>query len=120
MFREESKKLKNRALRQTRTRRKIAAKSDRPRLVVFRSLKHFYAQIIDDKIGKTLCAASDAEAAELKGKKPVEIAREVGKLIATKALAKKIKKVVFDRGNYKYHGRVAAAAEGARDGGLKF
>jgi len=70
-------------------------------------------------MGKTICSASDSELKDVKIK-PVEIAKEVGKLIATKALAKKVEKVVFDRGNYKYHGRVAAAADGAREGGLKF
>lgn len=119
MLREESKKLKNKALRSSRTRRKLSINSGLPRLSIFRSLKHLYIQIIDDKQGKTLCAASDAEIKD-QNKKPVELAMEVGKLIAEKAVAKKVGNVVFDRGSYKYHGRVKAAAEGAREGGLKF
>jgi len=82
-----------------------------PRLCVFRSSKHIYAQIIED--GKTIVSASDSE---IKSKDPAL----VGKLIAEKALTKKIDKVVFDRGGYKYHGKVKALAEGARAGGLKF
>ena len=108
-----------RALRTHRTRAGIKAKSNLPRLSVFRSLKHFYAQIIDDKQGKTICAASDKEI-DAKGKKPVEIAAEIGKILGKKAVEKKVLKVVFDRGNYKYHGQVKAAADGAREGGLKF
>jgi len=89
---------------------------------VFRSLKHIYAQIIDDTIGHTLVAASTLEIPkeQLVGKTKVEQAYMVGKLIAEKALKKGITKVVFDRGGYKYHGRVKALAEGAREGGLLF
>lgn len=107
-------------LRKRRTRAKIVGKADVPRLSVNRSLKHFYIQIIDDMKGVTLCAADDREIKSAKGKKPVEIAAAVGALIAAKAKAKKISKVVFDRGSYQYHGRVKAAADGAREGGLKF
>jgi len=89
-------------------------------LCVFRSLRHIYAQLIDDKEGKTLVSASDLEIKKKKGVKKTEIAKEVGKLIAKKAVAQKIKKVVFDRGGYKYHGRVKNLADGAREGGLEF
>jgi len=95
---------------------------ERPRLCVYRSLKHIYAQIIDDIEGKTLVAASTLDPA-LKGtvkSSNKEAAKKVGELIAQKALDKGIKKVVFDRGGYKYHGRVAALAEGAREKGLEF
>lgn len=109
----------NRLRRLQRTRKKIAAYSTFPRLSVFRSLKHLYLQVIDDAQGKTLCSASDAEVTA-KGKKPVEVAAEVGKLLAKKALEKKVGQVVFDKGSYKYHGQVKAAAEAAREGGLKF
>ncbi|MEK7159085.1 MAG: 50S ribosomal protein L18 [Patescibacteria group bacterium] len=91
----------------------------RPRLSVFRSLKHFSAQIIDDQKSQTLCAVHDREL-KLTGKKPVEIAYAVGEELGKRALAKKIESVVFDRGSYQYHGRIKAAAEGARAAGLKF
>ena len=105
--------------RRNRIRAKIQGTKDKPRLNVFRSLKHVYLQLIDDQNGKTLVAANDSELKSKKGKKS-EKAKEVGKLLAQKALAKKIKKVVFDRAGYKYLGRVKAAAEGAREGGLEF
>lgn len=88
-----------------------------PRLSVFRSNKFTYAQIIDDEKGQTLASASDLQAKE-PGK--LKRAKEVGEILAQKALKKGIKKVVFDRGSYKYHGRVQALAEGAREGGLEF
>ncbi len=93
--------------------------AERPRLVVFRSLKHITAQVIDDKAGKTLASASDAE---LKGKAGTksERAAAVGKLIAEKAVAKKITTVVFDRGGYLFHGRVKILADAARQAGLTF
>jgi len=118
MKREE--KVKRREKRKKRTRAKTFGTKERPRLCVFRSLKHIYAQIVDDTEGKTLVSASDLELKKKKGMKKVEIAKEVGKLIAKKALEKKIEKVSFDRSGYKYHGRVKALAEGAREGGLKF
>lgn len=99
--------------------------ANRPRLSVFRSNKYIYGQIVDDKKGQTLVAASDlvmkqsSNRAMKKGSK-IERAREVGKILAEKALKKEIKSVIFDRGPYKYHGRVKALAEGAREGGLKF
>ena len=109
--------------RHKRVRKKVFGTPERPRLNVFRSLKHIYAQIIDDTVGHTLVAASTLDPelrGKLNGKTKTEKAREVGLLIAKRALAKGIKKVVFDRGGYKYHGRVKALAEGAREGGLEF
>ena len=108
-----------------RLRRKIRIKSRilgtkiRPRVAVFRSLKSISAQIIDDAVGKTLAAASEKDIKLKKGKK-VEKATAVGKALAEKAVAKGIKKVVFDRANKKYHGRVKALADGLREGGLEF
>jgi len=91
----------------------------KPRLVVYRSLKHIYAQIIDDQLRKTIVSASDMKMnKEQKTKKM--LAREVGKEIAQKALAKNIKTITFDRAGYRYHGRVKELAEGAREGGLQF
>ncbi|AEB12445.1 50S ribosomal protein L18 [Marinithermus hydrothermalis] len=103
--------------RKFRTRNKIK-RSGRLRLSVHRSLKHIYAQIIDDEKGHTLVASSSL-ALKLSGTK-TEVARKVGEDIAKKALEKGITKVVFDRGPFKYHGRVKALAEGAREGGLEF
>jgi large subunit ribosomal protein L18 len=106
-----------------RTRNKIRAVSDRPRLSVFRSAKHIYAQVIDDRTGTTVASASSAalSAGETKpqGTKS-DIATLVGKAIAEAALAKGVKQVVFDRGSFIYHGRVKALAEAAREGGLDF
>ena len=106
--------------RQSRTRYKIASTAARPRLSVFRSGKHIYAQVIDDRQAATLASASTAEK-EGKGKGyNVEAAGIVGKKIAERALAKGIKQVVFDRGGYIYHGRVKALADAARESGLEF
>jgi len=116
-------KIQKRERKKKKVRSKIKAISDRPRLSVFRSLKHIYAQIIDDKKGHTLVSASSMEVLKnLKEKKlkKKEIAYEVGKLLAKKAKKIGIKKIVFDRGPYKYHGRVKALAEGARKEGLEF
>lgn len=116
-------KIQKRERKKKKVRAKIKAVSDRPRLSVFRSLKHIYAQIIDDKRGHTLASASSIEVLKnLKEKKlkKKEIAYEVGKLLAKKAKKIGIKKIVFDRGPYKYHGRVKALAEGARKEGLEF
>lgn len=88
------------------------------RISVFRSNRHIYAQLIDDKRGKTLVSASDFEIKDIKDRK--KIAFDVGKLLAQKAKKGKVAIVVFDRGHYKYHGIVRALAEGAREGGLKF
>lgn len=112
-------KLKRKQRRATRTRKKIMAQKDRARLAVFRSNKYIYAQIIDDMKGATLVAASEKDL-EAKGMTKIQKAEEVGKSIAKKAVTKKITKVVFDKGSYRYHGRVKALAEGARAGGLIF
>lgn len=111
-----TRKLELAKLRAKRTRARISGTKERPRLSVKRSLKHIYAQLIDDKNGITLVSASDKEITT-KGK-PVEIAKEVGKKLAEKAVATGLKEAVFDRGAYRYHGRVAALADGAREGGI--
>lgn len=123
-------KVERRLRRKRRIRKKIWGTSERPRLSVFRSKKEIYAQIIDDSVGHTLVACSSLtpeirekikelkEKGEIKNK--IDIARLVGKYLAEKAKAKGINKVVFDRGGYKYHGRVKALADGAREGGLEF
>mgnify|MGYP001054038710 FL=1 len=103
--------------RHKRVRAKVSGTAQRPRLNVFRSEKNIYAQVIDDVAGVTLCSASSLKLASGSNK---EAAREVGKAVAKAALAKGIEEVVFDRGGYLYHGRVAELAEGAREGGLKF
>ena len=107
-----------------RIRRKLSGTAERPRLAVFRSVKHIYAQIIDDAVGHTLAAASSNEKGDAKsGTKSggnVAGAKAVGKLLAQRAQEKGVKTVVFDRGGYLYHGRVKALAEAAREGGLKF
>jgi len=104
--------------RHKRIRAKITGTGERPRLCVFKSEKHIYCQLIDDKKGKTIAMASDRELK--KSEKKVIIAFEVGKLIAGKSKDLKIEKVVFDRGGYRFHGNVKSLAEGAREGGLKF
>ncbi|MGY4706440.1 50S ribosomal protein L18 [Candidatus Bipolaricaulota sp. J31] len=114
-----------RKIRHRRVRKKISGTSERPRLFVFKSLRHIYAQIIDDSPpqgSRTLVAAStlDPELRERIKSDNIEAAREVGKLIARRALEKGIKKVVFDRGGYPYHGKVKALAEAAREEGLEF
>jgi large subunit ribosomal protein L18 len=112
-------KIKRYNQRKRRVRAKIAGTEARPRLSVFRSNSHIYAQIINDDKGVTLVASSDVKTEKGKMKK-VGIATQVGEDIAKKALAKKIKTVVFDRNGFMYHGRVKAVAEGARKGGLVF
>jgi large subunit ribosomal protein L18 len=127
------KKQEKRKRRHKKVRAKVSGTKEKPRLCVFRSNLHIYAQLIDDEKGETLLSVSDLELkkkiekGKVKSEKKEEarsgrkaIAYKVGKLIAEKALKKKIKKVVFDRGGYKYQGRVKALAEGAREGGLKF
>jgi large subunit ribosomal protein L18 len=109
--------------RHVRVRRKIAGTSNVPRLCVFRSLKHIYAQIIDDDAGDTLVSASTLDAdvrQHVDGLTKVEQAKLVGKRLAEKALSKGVKRVVFDRGGYVYHGRVKALADASREGGLVF
>jgi large subunit ribosomal protein L18 len=114
------KKISKREKRKLRIRRKVFGTKERPRLCVFRSNKHIFVQIVDDTEGKTLVSAKDQELKLNEKKSRAEISFEVGKLIAKKALEKGIKKVIFDRSGYKYHGRVKALAEGARAGGLEF
>ncbi len=109
--------------RHARVRKKLSGTTARPRFCVFRSLSHIYAQVIDDTAGQTLISASDLDS-EVKDKvaekKKRESAEIVGSLAAQRALSKGIKKVVFDRGGYQYHGRVKALAEAARKAGLEF
>lgn len=112
-----------RAKRHLRLRRHISGTAERPRLNIYRSLSNIYAQIIDDVKGTTLVAASSLDKefkAQLSYGGNVEAAKAVGKLVAERALAQGIETVVYDRGGYIYHGRVAALAEGAREAGLKF
>jgi len=113
-----------RLIRKKRVRKKVRGTVERPRLSVFRSLRHIYAQIIADDLGKTLVSAStlSPDIREQVGKNSgnIEGAKAVGRLIAKLALSKGIKKVVFDRNGYLYHGRVKALAEAAREGGLIF
>lgn len=111
-------KRNKREIRHKRVRSRVTGSSLRPRLNVFKANRHIYAQLIDDSVAKTLAAASSSEV-KTKGKK-TDVAKEVGKAIATKALAKNIKLVTFDRGGFAYHGRIKALAEGAREGGLEF
>ena len=110
--------------RKSRVRYQIRLKAGgRPRLSVFRSSQHIYAQVIDDKAGRTLAAASTLDKnlrGQLKTGADIEAAKAVGKLIAERASAAGVTQVVFDRGGYRYHGRIRALAEGAREGGLKF
>jgi large subunit ribosomal protein L18 len=109
--------------RHERIRRDIHGTAERPRLNVFRSLQHIYAQVVDDDLGYTLVAAStlDPELREqLDGMNKSQQAARVGKLVAQRAVARGLKLVVFDRGGYPYHGRVKALADGAREGGLEF
>ena len=105
----------------SRIRIKLKGSQERPRLAVFRSLKHIYAQVIDDKQGKTLAAASSGEKnSTVKSGGNLAGAKEIGKLIAERAKTKGISKVVFDRGGYLYHGRIKALADAAREAGLEF
>ncbi|MEK7408808.1 MAG: 50S ribosomal protein L18 [Acidobacteriota bacterium] len=104
-----------------RIRRRVRGTLERPRLAVFRSLKHIYAQLIDDAQGRTLAAAaSDEKTRKIGGGGNVAGAKEVGRLVAERALEKGVRRVVFDRGGYLYHGRVKALAEAAREAGLEF
>ena len=108
----------NRIQRKMRVRRRILGKSDELRLTVFRSNKYIYAQIVDDTKGITLVGSSSQKIKDLKGKTKCEEAFELGKEIAKKALEKGVKTVVFDRNGFRYHGRIKAVADGAREGGL--
>jgi large subunit ribosomal protein L18 len=113
---------KRNAIRQrihSRIRQKLSGTTERPRLNVYRSLNHIYVQVIDDQKGETLVSASTL-ALKLKTGGNVAAAKEIGKAIAEKAVEKGIKKVVFDRGGFLYHGRIKAVAEAAREAGLEF
>ena len=112
-----TKKVNTRAIR---TRAKTKGTQTKPRLSVFRSNKYIYAQIVDDEKGKTIIGASEKELSVKEKINKTEKSKLLGNLIAKKAIAKKINAVIFDRGSYRYHGRVKAVAEGAREGGLKF
>jgi len=112
-------KIARKIKRQIRTRSKIRGTETRPRLSVYKSNRSMYAQLIDDVARKTIVGASEKELKEkLAGK--IARAKAVGILLAKKAIDKKIKKVVFDRGSYAYHGRISGIAQGAREGGLEF
>ena len=113
-----------RIVRHIRVRKKVRGNVERPRLCVFRSLRHIYAQVIDDTTGHTLASASSLEAAAEKGSETMSaklaVSQSVGKLVAERAKERGISQVVFDRGGYKYHGRVKALAESSREAGLIF
>src|SRR5512133_2291926 len=109
-----------RARRVVRVRARINGTSERPRLAVSRTLRHTTAQLIDDVAGRTVASASDRDVKGADKMKPLEIAREVGKIVAARGIEAKVSKVVFDRRGKRYHGRVKALAEGAREGGLVF
>ena len=105
----------------SRIRHKVRGSEERPRLAVYRSLKHIYAQVIDDRKGHTVAAASTSEKnSAIKGGGNLAGAKEIGRLVAQRAKEKGINKVVFDRGGYLYHGRIKALAEAAREAGLEF
>jgi large subunit ribosomal protein L18 len=111
---------KRNAIRQRiheRIRRKLAGTAERPRLNVYRSLNHIYAQVVDDQTGTTIVSASTIK---MKSGGNVAAAKEIGKAIAERAVEKGVKKVVFDRGGYLYHGRIKALADAAREAGLEF
>ncbi len=114
---------KLRLVRHARVRKKVTGTVERPRLCVFRSLRHIYAQIIDDSEGHTLVSASSHETMSQDGgaaAPKIDVSVAVGKMVAERAKSRGITSVVFDRGGYKYHGRVKALAEASREGGLKF
>lgn len=113
-------KTQSRKIRHKRVRAKIFGTGSCPRLAVFRSVKHIVLQLVDDTNGRSLVQVTDKGGEFKKGATKTEIAKVVGSKLAVAAKGKKISKVVFDRGGYLYHGRVKAAAEGAREGGLKF
>lgn len=109
--------------RHTRVRARVAGTADRPRLSIFRSLSHIYAQVIDDLAGTTIASASTIDKdviGQIEGKNKTDAARVVGKIVAERARNAGVTQVVFDRGGNRYHGRVAALAEGAREAGLEF
>jgi len=104
----------------SRIRSRVKGVPERPRLAVFRSLKHIYAQIIDDRAGRTIAAASSNEKSASASGGNVAGAKAIGKLVAERAIAQGVKQVVFDRGGYLYHGRIKALADAAREAGLEF
>ncbi|MFA5130188.1 MAG: 50S ribosomal protein L18 [Patescibacteria group bacterium] len=106
--------------RVARVRARVKGTTERPRLAVLRTLRHTSVQLIDDTEKKTIASVSDRDIKKTKEMKPVEVAREIGKLIAARAIEKNVKRAVFDRRDKKYHGRIRALAEGAREGGLEF
>jgi large subunit ribosomal protein L18 len=112
-------KLVARTRRHARVRKRLAGTAQRPRLAVFRSNKHIYAQVIDDVTGRTLAAASTVEGEKAAGSKS-DVAKGVGQRLGERAKQAGVEAVVFDRGGYKFHGRVRQIAEGAREAGLKF
>ena len=119
--RETKSKEGRRRRRHLRVRKKVQGTPERPRLVVFRSSKHIYAQVVDDSRGVTLLGASDrSEGIAVEGGGKVAKSTALGKLVAEKAKAQGITRVVFDRGGFQYHGRIKAVADGARNGGLEF
>ncbi|MEI2786852.1 MAG: 50S ribosomal protein L18 [Candidatus Nanopelagicales bacterium] len=111
----------SRSRRHSRVRKKVVGTAERPRLVVFRSTRHVEAQIVDDTVGKTLASAStmESDVRSADGDKSAK-ATTVGKLLGDRAKAAGVTQVVFDRGGYRYHGRIAAVADGAREAGLEF
>ncbi|MBI5527198.1 MAG: 50S ribosomal protein L18 [Deltaproteobacteria bacterium] len=115
-------KKEQRDRKRVRIRTRIRGTASRPRLSVFKSARHIYAQVIDDDAGRTLAAAStrDKDVASGEKAKKAERAKKVGALVARRCLERRIEKVVFDRGGYPYHGRIKALAEAAREAGLKF
>jgi len=113
-------KQEKRHRRHVRIKSRVKGTKKCPRLSVFRSNKYIYAQLIDDVNGKTLVSANNIKIDKKDGLSKIEKAKEIGSSLAKKAIDNKITKIVFDRGGYKYHGRVKAVAEGAREGGLKF
>ena len=114
-------RLQLRYRRHLRVRRKVSGTAERPRLVVYRSLKHIYAQLVNDEVGAVVMGVSDvSEGVQVDGAGKVGRAKGTGKLLAEKAKAAGVTKVVFDRAGYRYHGRVQAVADGAREGGLEF
>ena len=105
----------------TKIRKRLRGSTERPRLAVFRSLKHIYAQVIDDATGRTIVSASSNEKeSAVKSGGNIDGAKGIGKLVAERAIAKGVKQVVYDRGGYLYHGRVKALADAAREAGLEF
>jgi large subunit ribosomal protein L18 len=121
MFKKDYKK-RNR--KKAKVRKKISGTTDVPRISVFRSLTQIYAQVVDDSTGKTIVSASskskEIEAEVKKAKNKIEVSKIVGNLLAKKAEEKGVKKAVFDKSSYTYHGRIKALADGVRDGGIKF